>query len=134
MLLTLGFGFLNALLSFIGDRLVRFSGFDLAPGAIIILGMRGDSIFWGAIILVLAYSLVTPKELRYIWLTLPLTMAIGFLALLFPFPSTLIIIYHIIGLIMALLLRYFGFRYVIFMIINISLNLFLVNSYTHLIA
>lgn len=129
MWLTLLFGLVNAVMSFFGNRVVKFSGFDIAPAGIIILAWRGENVLFAALILTLSYSFVSLREMRYLWLTLPLTILIGYLALAVHSALLLIVLYHVIGLLAALALGYFGFRYVIFILLNASLNLLLARLY-----
>ncbi len=123
MLLTLALGLLNAGISFIGNRLFRFSGFDIAPAGIIFLAARGENILFASLVLTLSYSLFKLRELRFLWLTLPFTIAIGFLSLIVPNALALIVLYHLVGVVFALLFGYFGVGYAMFMMINITTNL-----------
>ncbi len=129
MWLTLLFGLVNACLSYLGNRMVRFSGFDIAPAGIIILASRGEGVLFPALVLTASYSIVSPKELRYLWLTLPLTILIGYLSFVVPYPAALIVLYHLIGFAFAYNLGYFGASYVMFMAINGGLNLAVAHAY-----
>ena len=129
MWLVLLLGLVNALMSFIGNRIIHFSGFDIAPVGVLICVWHGENVFFSSLVLVLSYSVVSPKELRYLWITLPVTLLLGFLAPVIPNAYLLIILYHIIGVLAALLFQYFGAKYVMFILMNLSLNFIVARFY-----
>ncbi len=123
MWLTLLFGLLNLGLSLIGRRIFRLPGFDLTPLGIILIAQHGESILFGALVLTVAFSAVSPGRLRFLWLTLPATLIVGYLALAVPNLLLLLLLYHIICAVCAFFLRFFGFRYTLFVLVNLCLNL-----------
>lgn len=129
MLLAVGFGIANIILSFIGKRLFKTGGFDLTPFAIILIAQAGDSILFGALILTLSYSFTSLKKLSFLWLTVPATIITGFLALLIPSTYALVLIYHVLCAVPALFLGFFGFRYGMFVVVNLGLNLGVARMY-----
>jgi len=132
MWITLLFVIINALLSFLGNRFIKFSAFDISPAAIVIIAMHGESVLLGAILVPLAYVLLHPKDFRYLWLVFPLVLLIGYVTSLVPNPFLLIIIYHLIGGIVAFFLQYFDVRYVMFILVNLSMNFIIVRFATAL--
>lgn len=129
MLLTLLFGLINAVMSFVGDRVFKFSGFDIAPAAIVICAWHGENILFSSLVLTLSYSFVTVKEMRYLWITLPATILIGYLALVIPNGYILLAIYHVVGLSAAYLFEYFGVNYMLFIGINVAVNVVVLRIY-----
>lgn len=129
MWLTIAFGIINAVMSFIGNRLIKFSGFDIAPSAVAILVWHGEHPLFAAVVLVLSYSLISPKELRYLWITLPVTILLAYLAGAIHSIYVLTIIYHIIGLVSAVVFQYFGAKYMVFILMNMATNFMVARVY-----
>jgi len=130
MLLTIIFGLLNALFSFLGNQYLKFSAFDITPAAIIIIAWSDGNIWVSSIILVLAYAIITPKEFRFIWFTLPMAFIIGYLALFINSAFLLLLIFHLIGVTFSAVFGYFNGRYVGFVIANFILNLVVIRFYS----
>lgn len=129
MLLTIVFGVLNLLLSTLGFRLLRLPGCDLTPAGVIILSSRGENIILAAFILPICAVIGSPQELKYLWLTIPATMLVGFLSLVFPSPVALVILYHLVCGAFAYGFGFLGGRYLLFVIINVALNITLGHGY-----
>ncbi|MBR9692449.1 hypothetical protein GOV07_00780 [Candidatus Woesearchaeota archaeon] len=122
MLLTLLFGLVNFGVTFFGRRFVKLPGFDLTPIGMIILARAGENIFFAALVLTVAYSFPKIGKMRYLWLTVPATILIGFLAVVVENVFLLLAIYHVVCFVFALLIGFFGFRYFIFVLVNFGLN------------
>jgi hypothetical protein len=101
----------------------KLPGFDLTPFAIVMIAHSGDSILFGALILTLSYSFTSLKKLSFLWLTVPATIITGYLALLIPSPFALVLLYHVLCAVPALFLGFLGFRYGLFVFVNLGLNL-----------
>jgi hypothetical protein len=129
MWLTLLLGFINIVMSFIGNRVIKFSGLDIAPAGIAILAWQGENVIFGALVLVVTYAIPHPKEFRYLWITLPLTIALGFLAPIIPNAYVLIFIYHAVGLAAAIIFQYFGIKYFMFILMNVAVNFMVARAY-----
>lgn len=126
MWFTLLFALLNLPLSFFGTKVLRLPGFDLTPAAIILCAWHGENVFVAALLLTASYAVFSLTELRLLWLTLPLTIGLGYLALAVHNAIALIILYHVIAGVAALLLGLFGVRYALFVVVNASLSFALV--------
>ncbi len=124
VLAALCFGLLNLLVSFAGARLFRLPGFDLVPSGVVLLAWRGESVLLAALLLAAGYLLPAPQRLRHLWMVFPATLLTGYLALLLPHALLLLLFYHAIGFVLALLSRALGPRYLLFFLVNFSLNLF----------
>lgn len=126
MWLTLLLGAINFAVALFGRKLLRLPGFDITPFAMILLAQSGENILFGALVLTVAFAQSSMKRLRYLWLTLPATILIGYLALVVPSAVMLLLIYHLVCFLFAFLLGFFGFRYLLFLMVNMGLNLALV--------
>jgi len=130
MLLTIVFGIINAILSFLGNQYLRFSAFDITPAAVMIVAWNSGNIWITAIVLVLSYAVVNPKEFRFIWLTLPMAFVIGYLALLTKNAFLLLAFYHLVGASGAFFFGYFNGKYAGFIMLNFILNFAITRIYT----
>nr|AIF18661.1 hypothetical protein [uncultured marine group II/III euryarchaeote KM3_83_G03] len=129
MWLALLFSVINGFMSFIANYVIRLSCLDIAPVAIILIAWRGESIFFGAFMMVLVYNLVSPKDFGFLWIVFPLTLLTGYLALVIHSFFVLLLIYHIIGLMFAYFFAYLNPRYMMFALANFSLNVLLGKAY-----
>ena len=127
MLLALLLALANGALAFVGSRVFRVPGVDINPLAIILIARHGDSVLFGALLLTLA-TLVSLSRAKYLWLTLPATVLIGYLALAVPSTVVLLIAYHLVCGISAFFLGFFGYRYGLFVLVNLGLNLLLARA------
>lgn len=123
MWLILLFTLLNVGLSLLGHKVFRLPGFDLTPLGIILIAQNGESVLLGTFFLTAAFSFHSLKKVRYLWLTVPATLIVGYLALVIPSLLLLLLIYHLICAVCALLLGFFGFRYFTFVLSNLAVNL-----------
>jgi len=123
MWLTLLFGALNAGLAFLGRKALRFPGLDIAPAAMIFLAGKGENVLFAALVLGLSFSFFSLREMRFLWLSLPLLVVVGYLALAVPNGYLLVAVYEALSLLAAFFLSMFGFRYAVFILTNFATNL-----------
>jgi len=124
MFFTLLLGVINTVLSCIGFRWFKLSGLDIVPVAMMLIAVRGDSILFGALVMTISTAIVGLAKIKYLWLTVPATLAVGYLALVMPNLIVLLIVYHLICLVFAIFMQFFGVRYILFILLNVGLNLF----------
>ncbi len=122
MLLLILFAAANVALGFFGRNVIKFSGFDISPAAIAILAWHGQSIILGAFVLTISYTVWSWRDVRYLWLTLPVTILVGYLALLIPNIYILVAIYHVIGGLANYGLQNFDFKYLMYVLTNLAAN------------
>jgi len=123
MLLTLFLTLVNLLLALLELYAIRLKSFDLAPILTIIAARHGESILLAALLINLPYAVLNPQKLRFLWATLPLTILIGYLALLIKNSLLLILLYHGLLAAIALLVGAFGGGYLLFTVVNMAANL-----------
>ncbi len=128
MLLVL-FIVLNVLLAFLGRYVFHFSAFEISPAAIAILAWNGNNIVVSALFLNVAYAATGVKDLRFLWLVLPVTILVGYLALLIHNLFAIIIAYHVIGALVNYALQRFDLKYVLYMGMNAVANIMLAKIY-----
>ncbi len=122
MLLTLLVALGNGLFALGGRKLLKLPGFDITPVAVILLARAGEPVLLASLLLTVAYSLSIDR-VRYLWLTLPATILIGYLSLTLPGVYGLLLLYHVLCFVIALLAGFFGPRYTLFVIINLGVNI-----------
>lgn len=130
MWLILLFVLINLPIGFVGNKILKVPGFDITMIAIIILARAGENILLSAIILTVAFSFFSINRLKYLWLTVPATILVGYLSLVIPGVFMLFIIYHLVCLLCAFLIGFFGPRYIFFVMVNLGINLAIARIYT----
>lgn len=122
MLLTILFCLVNVLFGFFGRHIIKFSGFEISPAAIAILAWHGESVLFGGLLLPVSYALSSWRDMRYVWLTIPVTLLIGFLAGFIHNIYVLAIIYHIIGAFVNYFLQSLDVKYIMYILMNLAMN------------
>ncbi len=123
MFLTLLFTLLNLILALTETYAIRVRSFDLAPVLIMIAAQHGESVLLAALLINLPYAVLNPQKLRFLWATLPASILCGYLALLIPNLFLLVLLYHGLLALVALLLGGLGGGYLLFAAVNLAANL-----------
>lgn len=129
MWLLVLFLLLNVALALFGRHIIRFSAFEISPAAIAILAWHGDNIIVGSLVLTVAYACTSVYDLRYLWLTLPLTILVGYLSLGIHNLFVLIVLYHVIGGAINFFLQRLDTKYVMFILANVTVNFMVARIY-----
>jgi hypothetical protein len=122
----------NVTMAFFGRRVVGFSGFEISPFAIGYLVTNGSSVLLPGFLLPLSYAIVDVRDLTYLWITLPATVLIGYLALIMPNLYFLVIAYHTIGAFVNYWMQRLDVKYVIFIMMNVAINFMMIRIFTFL--
>ena len=130
MLLTIALTIINLLLAILETRVLRIQSFDIAPIAIVILAQHGEGVILGALLVSAPYAALSLHKFRFLWVTLPLTILIGYLALLLPNPYMLVALYHAILALVAFFMNMLFGNYLVFAGINVVTNLAVARFYS----
>lgn len=130
MLLSLLFGLCNAGMSFLGNRVVGFSAFDLSASLVPIAVWNNEHPLFAASVMVFSYTVIDARQFRYLWITLPATILVAYLAIPINNIYILTLIYHGLGALAAYTFQYFSTKYWMFMLMNIGVNFLVARIYT----
>lgn|GEM_PF-2469963 len=122
MWLLLFLTLINMGMGFIGRHIIRFSGFDIAPAAVAIAVWNGSGPILSSLFLSVGYSVTSVYDMRYLWLTLPLTIMVAYLSYLIPNIYVLVILYHLIGGTVNWFIQHFDTKYFLFILMNVAMN------------
>ena len=130
MWLLLLFVSLNIVLALIGRHLLNFSAFELTPAAVAILVWNDYGVVVSSLFLATSYAAAGVKDLQYLWLTLPVTLLTGLVALVIPNVFVCILFYHVVGgFVNYVIYQQLDIRYVLFMLMNGAVNIVLGRVY-----
>ncbi|MBR9692450.1 hypothetical protein GOV07_00785 [Candidatus Woesearchaeota archaeon] len=130
MWLLLLFVALNIIAAFLGRHVFNFSAFELTPAAIAILVWNEYGVVVSSLFLSVSYAATGVKDLQYLWITLPGALLTGLVAMFIPNIFVCILFYHAVGAIANYVLyQYLDIRYVLFMMMNIAVNVVLGRIY-----
>ena len=130
MWLLLLFIALNIVLALLGRHVLNFSAFEISPAAIAILVWNDYGVVVSALFLSTSYAIAGVKDLQYLWLTLPVTLLTGLVAMFIPNIFVCILFYHVIGgFANYLIYQYLDIRYILYMLMNGAVNIVLGRLY-----
>ncbi len=129
MWLILLFALLNAAFGFFGRHVIKFSGFELTPVAIAICAWHGENVLLAGLFLPVAYACTSVYDLKYLWITIPAAIIVGFLALAVHNAYLLLVVYHLLGLSVAYVFTYLDVKYFLFVLVNVAMNIGLARVY-----
>ncbi len=129
MWLLLTFTLLNMALGFLGRHILRFSAFDISPAGVAILVWQGNPIILSSLFLSVGYAATSVYDIRYLWLTLPVTILVGLCAKVLPSLILLILLYHLIGALVNWFLQNFNAKYALYIMMNIAVNVMVARLY-----